>query len=79
MVKNLPAIAGGHKSDFWSRKIPKAARQPSLFATTTEPGFYCSGTTTPEAHAPESPCSAAKEATALRNPSTARRTQHSHK
>ena len=52
MVKNLPAVAGGHKLDFWSRKIPKAARQPSLFATTTEPGFYSPGATTTEAHSP---------------------------
>ena len=52
MAKNLPAVAGGHKLDFWSRKIPKAARQPSLFATTSEPGFYCTGVTTTEAHVP---------------------------
>ena len=52
MAKNLPAVAEGHKLDFWSRKIPKAARQPSLFATTSEPGFYCAGATTTEAHVP---------------------------
>ena len=37
VVKNPPANAGGHGFDPWSRKIPHAAEQLSLCATTTEP------------------------------------------
>ena len=36
MVKNLPAIAGGHRLDPWSRKIPQAAGQLSPWVTATE-------------------------------------------
>ena len=37
MVENPPANAGGHGFDPWSGKIPHAAEQLSLCATTAEP------------------------------------------
>ena len=39
VVKNPPANAAGHGFDPWSRKIPHAAEQLSLCATTTEPAL----------------------------------------
>ena len=38
MAKNLPANAGGHRFDAWSRKIPHAVEQLGRsMHTTTEP------------------------------------------
>ena len=37
VAKNLPANAGGHGFDPWSRGIPHTSGQLSLHATATEP------------------------------------------
>ena len=55
----------------WSRKTPHATEQLSPCTTTTEPALYSVGTTTTEAHTPQSPCSATREATAMGSPCTA--------
>ena len=73
VVKNLPASAGGHRSDPRSGKIPHAAEQLSPRTTTTEPACHnywslCATTTearAPRTHAPQ------QEATAMRSPRTA--------
>ena len=57
----------------WPRNILHAARQLSPCATTLGPVLYSLGATTTEAHIPHSPCSATKEATAMRSPHTATR------
>ena len=36
VVKNLPANTGDTVNDFWSEKIPPAAEQLGLYATTIE-------------------------------------------
>ena len=39
VVKNPPAIAGGHEFDPWSGKIPHAMEQLSPCPTATEPAL----------------------------------------
>ena len=60
-----------HGFDPWSGKIPQAAEQLSLCATTTEPVHQSPAAAATEACAPGSPCSAAGEAPAMRRPCTA--------
>ena len=72
-VKNPPANAG-------DRKIPRAMEQQSPRATTIESVLQNLGTTATEPYEAttevctlQSPCSAARETTAVRNPHTATR------
>ena len=51
VVENLPANAG-NRFDPWPGKIPLAAEQPSLCATTPEAMLSSPGATTPEACVP---------------------------
>ena len=59
VVRTLRFHCRGHGFKPWSGKIPRAAERLSPYATATE------------ARAPENPCSAVREATAMRSPRTA--------
>ena len=59
------SICRGHVFEPWSGKISHAAKQLSPCSTTTEPA--CCNYRSPSAY---SPCSAAREATAMRSPHT---------
>ena len=66
VVKNLPANAGEHGFEPWPGKIPHAAEQLTPWATAPEPA--CHNYWSARAW---SPCSATREATAVRRPRTA--------
>ena len=83
MVENLPANAGDHGFEPRSGKIPHAAEQLSLRATTTEPARLepvlhngRGGDSERPAHRDEEwpPLAATRE-----SPHTEKKTQHSHK
>ena len=56
-----------HGFDPWSGKIPHAAGQLSLCATTIDPVLWSLGAATAEAQVPESPCSMIREPTTMRS------------
>ena len=61
------------RHDPWSRKIPHAVEQLSLCTTAIEPVLQSPGATATAAQALEGPCSATREATAMRSLNTATR------
>ena len=71
VVKNPPCKARGHRFDPCSGKIPHAMEQLSPWAPTAESALQSPRATSPEPCTPWSLCSATREATAMRRPSTA--------
>lgn len=63
----------------WVRSLgqeaPRAAEQLGLRTTITEPGFWSPRTVTTKARVPQTPCSAAREDTAMRSPCAVTREQ----
>ena len=83
VVENLPANAGGHGFEPWSRRIPHAAEQRSPWATTTEPARLEPVLRSKRGRDSERPAHRGEQwpplATTRESPRTETKTQHSQK